>query len=124
MQEGDTSGTRRAREPEEPLPEEPAEKYMCIEVVTTGEQLYTVDEKEKPLTRAEAQIEYELPDLNLEEIEKLAESYGLDPELSRAGIQKELETLIQKGVYEEVSAEDIPPKTRIIGTTCVLAPKS
>jgi hypothetical protein len=106
MQQGDTSGTRHAREPEEPLHEE---LVVCIEVATTEEQLYTVNKN------ASAQIEYELPDLNLEETEKFAESYGLDPELSQAGIQKELETLIQKGVYEEISVEDIPLYARIIG---------
>jgi hypothetical protein len=118
------TGIRRGRQVEESNPEEPAEKYMCIEAVSTGEQYYIVDEKEKPMTRAEAQLEISLPDLNMEEIKRLAEEKGVDPDLAAAGIKKELETLISKGVYEEIDEADATPGVRVIGTTCVVTPKS
>ncbi len=84
----------------------------------------TVDAKEQTLSSAEGQLEYQLPDLSLEEIHKFARQCGLDPELSHAGIKKERETLVQRGVYEEISQEEVPEDARMIGTTAVLTPKS
>ncbi len=118
------SGVRRDRESEDPPPEEPAEKYMCIEAVMSAEQFHIVDEKEQQITPTEAQLEYELPDLNFEEIGRLARLKGPDPELSTAGVKKKLETLIKKGVHEEISPKGVKQGTRIIGTTVVLTPKS
>ena len=61
--------------------------------------------------------------LDVDEIEKLAEWHGFDGVATEIGIRAEAKSLSDFGVYEEVQSSDVRSGTRILGSRIVLREK-